>query len=156
MTNTEKKEILLEYRNAVRAVREAEDEYRQLQLSVMLPRSPTYDGMVSGGGGHSDQSSFMAMLQQIEDSEILPKQRRLIELRQKVAKAIEALPTHQERLIMRMRYMRFAQTELERKHNLPGTRLLTWDEIAARCNYSRQGATKIHGIALAHLVIAKE
>lgn len=150
MTNQEKKQFLLSYRDAVRAAREAEEELAQLQLSLYLPRSPALDG-IGIGGGEIDLSVYKAQVQEIAEREVYPKLLHKIQIRQRIVYCINQLPSTSEVLVMRTRYLHLVQTRSEQQLNREGTRLLNWDEVAELCNYSRRHTLKIHGTALQHL-----
>lgn len=155
MTNAEKKAFLLSYRDAVRAAREAEEEFAQLELSLLLPRSPVLGGVGGGSSDLVDLSTYRAQLQEIAERDVLPKHRRKLQVRQAVLAAIEALPTEREQLVMRTRYLHLVQSRSEKALGREGTRILSWDEVAQLCSYSRTGVLKIHGAALAHLVVQR-
>ena len=154
MTNAEKKAFLLSYRDAVRAAREAEEEFAQLELSLLLPRSPAFDSIGGGnGGGLVDLSAYRAQLQEVAERDVLPKRARKLAVRRAVLTAIESLPTEREQLVMRTRYLHLRQSPAERALNREGTLLPSWDMVAELCSYSRRAVLSIHGVALAHLDI---
>lgn len=150
--NEDKKSFLLSYRAALLDERAALEEYERMQLALLLPQSPRLGG-IGGGGGLADQSHYLAMLQEYAEHDVIPKTRRKLETKIRIVRAIDRLASANERMVLRARYLRLQQTGYEREHQLEGTRLMTWDEVAEVCGYSRPAVTKMHGSALLHLII---
>lgn len=152
MDNWQKKEFLLMYHHAVKAEREAREEYEQLQLDGILLRSPSFD-KDSGGGGATvkDLGDHLARIERLMDRDLIPKIRWRLEVHGMITAAIDDLPKENQRLVLRARYLLFVQTDYERKHGLGGTQLRTWRQVGDYCGYSRDSVLKIQRAALRHL-----
>lgn len=154
--NEIKKQYMMMYQEAAEAAAVAEEEYEQLRLSVLLPKSSPLDGPGRKKERTTDQSAYHAMLEEVYRKDVVPKQIRKMEIRKQIVNSIEELPTERERAIMRTRYLILAQTKEQRRLKKEGTRVRTWREVADLRGYSLQGATKIHGIALSHLHVPQD
>ena len=146
ISNGMKRNFLLMSGKAMKEDREAMEEYEQLRMGGILPKSPTPNE--NGSGSRVDYSAYFARLETMITKDLMPKKMRRMKIRQSVLNSIEKLDDERERLIMRTRYLHLIQTEYEKKHDLEGTEVMTWKQVADYCGYSKQGARKIHTTAL--------
>lgn len=149
--NSTKRKYLLMYGKAVREEREAREEYEQLRLGGLLPKSPSLNE--NNTGSRTDHSAYFARLEIMIEKDLKPKQLKKLRIRESIIDCIEKLPTEQERTVMRARYLHLIQTEYEKKIGLEGTKYMTWKQVADYCGYSKQGVKKIHGTALRNVTV---
>jgi DNA-directed RNA polymerase specialized sigma24 family protein len=148
--NELKKAWLMRYLHAKRRKNEADDELDQ--ICTPGSRAIIYSDMPHGSPDLTGLESI-AIRAELQLDELRKATTVCMDTRDEVRKAIDALPSETEQLVMYYRYMCFQQSQYEREHRREGTRQLSWDEIAERMDYSYGRVTHIHGDALNHLQI---
>lgn len=106
------------------------DYWRELSVSISQGK---FDGMPHGKGQAPD-AAFVACIERIDEAEkdVAGKVAKLIDKREEIGRQIGLLPSREEQLVLRSRY-------------IDG---YTWDEIAAILNVSTRTVQRIHGSAL--------
>lgn len=132
--NELKKAFLKRYQECLKIEKSIEDEIRELRASVMIP-TQAMDGMPHGTG-KSDLSSYAARVEEMF-SRLGREMDHRFEVRREIIRAIEALPTEAERMVLRFRYING----------------WAWERVAVESNYDYRYVLKIHGKALIHLQI---
>lgn len=130
--NEKKKQYLLQYRDALRAEKQIEEEITQLRLDTMMP-AVVNDGMPHGSGGCGDLSGYAAAMDRLMD-DLKEQLEKRIAIRREITQKIEKMPNETEKMVLRYRYIH----------------LLKWEEIAVKMCYSWKGIHKVHGRALQH------
>lgn len=130
--NEKKKQYLLQYRDALRAEKQIEEEITQLRLDTMMP-AVVNDGMPHGSGGCGDLSGYAAQVDELLQ-DLKEQMEKRIQIRREITQKIEKMPNETEKMVLRYRYIH----------------LLKWEEIAVKMCYSWKGIHKVHGRALQH------
>lgn len=139
--NEKKKQYLLQYRDALRAEKQIEEEITQLRLDTMMP-AVVNDGMPHGSGGCGDLSGYAAAMDRLMD-DLKEQLEKRIAIRRKITERIEAMSDETEKLILRYRYIHLNQDG----------KLMCWKEVAVKMHYTYRNITKLHGRALEHFKI---
>ena len=121
--NEKKKQYLLQYRDALRAEKQIEEEITQLRLDTMMP-AVVNDGMPHGSGGCGDLSGYAAAMDRLMD-DLKEQLEKRIAIRREITERIEAMSDETEKLVLRYRYI----------HLHPDGRPLKWEEIAVKTSY---------------------
>lgn len=129
--NEKKKQYLLQYRDALRAEKQIEEEITQLRLDTMMP-AVVNDGMPHGSG-IGDLSGYAAQVDELLQ-DLKEQMEKRIQIRREITQKIEKMPNETEKMVLRYRYIH----------------LLKWEEIAVKMCYSWKGIHKVHGRALQH------
>ena len=134
MTNAEKKAVLLEYQAIERRIKRLQSEKRGW-LEKATAVSPNLSDMPKGGGADKIQNAVcrIADIEQKINREI----DRQIDLRERIEAAICAIPDGRLRDLMRYRY-------------IDG---MTWEQIAVEMHYSYVHICRMHGQALAQIML---
>lgn len=133
--NEKKKQYLLQYRDALRAEKQIEEEIAQLRLDTMMP-AVVNDGMPHGSGGCGDLSGYAAAMDRLMD-DLKEQLEKRIAIRREITERIEAMSDETEKLILRYRYVH----------------LLSWEEVAVKTCYTYHHVLKMHGKALNHFKV---
>ncbi|MCH3955333.1 MAG: DUF1492 domain-containing protein [Eubacterium sp.] len=106
------------------------DYWRELSVSISQGK---FDGMPHGSAQTPD-AAFVACIERIDEAErdVAGKVAKLIDKREEIGRQISLLPSREEQIVLRSRY-------------IDG---YTWDEIAAILNVSTRTVQRIHGSAL--------
>lgn len=128
--NEKKKEFLLSYRYARRAVGRLEEQLRELRLNKMGPSAINTDGMPHGAD-ISDLSDYAAKLDEIEQEIVAARYDRICAF-QRVQRQIELMDNEQERELLTYRYLRG----------------MKWEAVAVKMGYSWKQTHRIHSKAL--------
>ena len=127
--NEEKKEYLRSYQGLLKNIKLLQIEIEELRLSKMNP-SIVYDDMPHPNN-NTDLSTYAAVLD--------CKERQLADVKEQattryneITTKIESMSDATERSLLTLKYLR----------------LLTFDEVAEKLDYSRRNITHIHGKAL--------
>lgn len=134
MTNAEKKAILLEYQAIERRINRLLDEKRGW-MEKATAVNPVLSDMPKGGGTDKIQNA-VCRIADIE-ADIDRQIDRQIDLRARIETAICAIPDGRLRDLMRYRY-------------IDG---LTWEQIAVEMHYSYVHICRMHGQALAVIML---
>ena len=134
MTNAEKKAILLEYQAIERRINRLLDEKRGW-MEKATAVNPVLSDMPKGGGADKIQNA-VCRIADIE-ADINREIDRQIDLRERIETAICAIPDGRLRDLMRYRY-------------IDG---LTWEQIAVEMHYSYVHICRMHGQALAVIML---
>lgn len=129
--NEKKKQYLMQYRDALRAEKQIEEEITQLRLDTMMP-AVVNDGMPHGSG-IGDLSGYAAQVDELLQ-DLKEQMEKRIQIRREITQKIEKMPNETEKMVLRYRYIH----------------LLKWEEIAVKMCYSWKGIHKVHGRALQH------
>lgn len=134
--NEEKKQFLWGYRDSLRRIERIKAEMEELRAMKT--------SMASGGGAgrkgyKNDLSGRMAKLDSLEEDKE-KELHRMMQVYERVEKAINSLEDTQERDVLFYRYIKG----------------LDWQKIARKMAYSERWVYMVHGKALAHLKIPKE
>ena len=134
MTNAEKKAVLLEYQAIERRIKRLQSE-KQGWLEKATAVSPNLSDMPKSGGTDKIQNAVcrIADIEQKINREI----DRQIDLRERIEAAICAIPDGRLRDLMRYRY-------------IDG---MTWEQIAVEMHYSYVHICRMHGQALAQIML---
>lgn len=129
--NEKKKQYLLQYRDALRAEKQIEEEITQLRLDTMMP-AVVNDGMPHGSGGCGDLSGYAAAMDRLMDD--LKKQlEKRIAIRREITERIEAMTDETEKLVLKLRYIH----------------CMTWEKIKKYMDIqSLRQVFRVHGHAL--------
>lgn len=147
--NERKRAYLMRYLYAKQHKNECDEELTQ--LCTVSARAIEYTDMPRGSATpHGLETIAEAAERQLD--ELRKATRNCTKIRDEVRGVIKQLP-ETESCVMFYRYTCYKQTAYERKNRLEGTVQMTWKEIAERMHYSEQNVWRIHGLALAHLVI---
>lgn len=134
MTNAEKKAILLEYPALDRRIKRLQAE-KQGWMEKATAVTPVLSDMPKGGGADKIQNA-VCRIADIE-ADINREIDRQIDLRERIETAICAIPDGRLRDLMRYRY-------------IDG---LTWEQIAVEMHYSYVHICRMHGQALAVIML---
>ena len=134
VTNAEKKAILLEYQAIERRINRLLDEKRGW-MEKATAVNPVLSDMPKGGGTDKIQNA-VCRIADIE-ADINREIDRQIDLRERIETAICAIPDGRLRDLMRYRY-------------IDG---LTWEQIAVEMHYSYVHICRMHGQALAVIML---
>lgn len=129
MTNQDKKRWLARYQEINKDIDQLLLE--QSQLKDLVTRvTPNLSGMPRGGGGDSRQAAIAKIVDL--ERQIDQKIDALADLRQGIARVVEAMPNGNYRRLLNLRY-------------IAGKR---WEEIALIMGYDYSWVIKMHGRAL--------
>lgn len=134
VTNAEKKAVLLEYQAIERRIKRLQSE-KQGWLEKATAVSPNLSDMPKGGGTDKIQNA-VCLIADIE-ADINREIDRQIDLRERIEAAICAIPDGRLRDLMQYRY-------------IDG---FTWEQIAVTMNYSYVHICRMHGQALAVIML---
>ena len=134
VTNAEKKAILLKYQAIERRINRLLDEKRGW-MEKATAVNPVLSDMPKGGGADKIQNA-VCRIADIE-ADINREIDRQIDLRERIETAICAIPDGRLRDLMRYRY-------------IDG---LTWEQIAVEMHYSYVHICRMHGQALAVIML---
>ena len=142
MTSKEKKRILLRYGEIDRYIDELESELAYWRSRV-TSTSPVISDMPKGGSADGTKleksvEKIIKLEKQIDD-EI----NKLVNLRNTILSAIQALPDEREQKVLRLAYIG--------KAGAGGYKRLKLWQISREMNYSYDRIRHIHGMALLHL-----
>lgn len=134
MTNAEKKAVLLEYQAIERRIKRLQSE-KQGWLEKATAVSPNLSDMPKGGGTDKIQNAVcrIADIEQKINRDI----DRQIDLRERIEAAVCAISDGRLRDLMRYRY-------------IDG---MTWEQIAVEMHYSYVHICRMHGQALAQIML---
>ena len=132
--NEIKKEYLKGYERAVRQMQRHEERIRELRLE-RLPSGINMDGMPHAHNG-SDLSSYAALLDQ-EEGRYMQARYKRAQLCKEITDKIEAMTNEDEKDVLMYRYIR----------------LMKWEDICVKMNFSWQWIHKIHAKALRNFEI---
>lgn len=135
--NEKKKQYLLQYRDALRAEKQIEEEITQLRLDTMMP-AVVNDGMPHGSGGCGDLSGYAAAMDRLMD-DLKGQLEKRIAIRREITERIETMQNETEKLVLKLRYIHLSK----------------WTEIADRMCISERHAKRLHGNALIHFKIIR-
>ena len=118
------------------------DELTQLRSMLGSVSGPSYDKI--GGGTtkwNGDTAEYNLVIKCVDlESQIEQEIVQMIALMQSIHTAIEAVRNPDERLVLRCRYILS----------------LSWDDTAARMNYSPTQVRRLHGSALRSVIVPNE
>lgn len=134
VTNAEKKAILLKYQAIERRIKRLQAE-KQGWMEKATAVTPVLSDMPKGGGADKIQNA-VCRIADIE-ADINREIDRQIDLRERIETAICAIPDGRLRDLMRYRY-------------IDG---LTWEQIAVEMHYSYVHICRMHGQALAVIML---
>lgn len=132
--NEQKKEYLRGYERAVRQMQRHEEQIRELRLNF-LPSGMNMDGMPHAHN-NNDLSSYAALLDQEEQAYIKARSQRIQKCKE-ITDKIERMVNEDEKDVLMYRYIR----------------LMKWEDIAVKMNYSWQHIHRIHASALKNFEI---
>ena len=135
--NEKKMEYLSGYRDHVRRVRRIESELAEL-LEMRTSTSTNNNGMPRGTN-QTDLSGYAAELDDLERS-LREERVERVESYKDIVNRIRHLQSENEKDVLFYRYIKG----------------LEWWEIAEKMSYSERWVHKIHGKALAHLLLPEE
>ena len=135
--NEKKKSYLHSYIRSVRRVNRIQEEIPEIR-AMRMGISMNNDGMPHGGG-QSDLSNYVAMLDEMELDLERERYRRIC-LYQEIRERIDKIKEDNERDVLFYRYIKG----------------LDWWEIAEKMNYSERQIHRVHGRALAHFTLPKD
>lgn len=101
-------------------------------------KSPAITDMPRGSGG-GDLSRYIIKAETLMER-IESRREKQLQIMSEISDTIDGLEDAEERLILRYRYL-----------VLDHGRLMTWEQIARICHYSRRSVLRIHERALEHL-----
>lgn len=127
--NEEKKEYLKGYERAVRQMERRELKIREMRANKISP-SVIMDGLPHASK-NSDLSGYAALLDQEERRYFKARYKR-IQICKEITDKIEQMESEDEKDVLMYRYIR----------------LMKWEDIAVKMNYSWQHLHKIHARAL--------
>lgn len=136
--NAAKKEYLNGYRQHVQRINRVESEIEEIRIMRSNPAAIDNDGMPHGSS-QNDLSDYMAALDEMERA--LHKERiERINAYKDIAHRIKSLQSEKEKDVMFYRYIKG----------------MAWHEIAERMDVSERWVLKLHGKALAHIIIPEK
>lgn len=127
--NEKKKEYLKSYEKAVRQVQRSEHIIMEIRLNKICP-SVVVDDMPHAAS-QNDLSGYAALLDQ-EERKYMKYRYRRVKLCKEIKDKIERLVNEDEKDILTYRYIK----------------LMKWEDICVRMEYSWQHIHRIHGKAL--------
>ena len=136
--NEKKKQYLLQYRDALRAEKQIEEEITQLRLDTMMP-AVVNDGMPHGSGGCGDLSGYAARVDALQ-ADLKEQKEKRFAIQREILRAIEKMPNEAEKVVLKYRYI----------HLEDGYRLMSWEKIAVKIGYEYRNTLYLHGKALSH------
>ena len=133
MTNQEKKDYLIRYRDNEREIRRLQNEIQRWKDSAYIT-SVKYTG---AGGGTDGQDKLQVNVERLVrlQNRLTAQMRARIQLRDEIEDAIESVPDDRLQLLLRYRYIEG----------------LTFERIAVELNYSWRQTVRMHGRALSEL-----
>ncbi|WP_195376736.1 sigma factor-like helix-turn-helix DNA-binding protein [Anaerotruncus rubiinfantis] len=136
MTNQEKKDYLIRYRDNEREIRRLQNEIQRWKDSAYIT-SVKYTG---AGGGTDGQDKLQVNVERLVrlQNRLTAQMRARIQLRDEIEDAIESVPDDRLQLLLRYRYIEG----------------LTFERIAVELNYSWRQICNLHGKALNEVKIA--
>ena len=133
------KEYLLRYKDAYREAQDIELKITQLRLKYALPSAIEYSDMPKARNVEHDLSDYMAKVEELTDY-LVQKYCKCVGIEGDILKRLDRMEDTLERQVLRYRYTYVTDRG----------RLMSWDEVAERMNYSVMNVTRIHGRALQH------
>ena len=127
------KEYLLRYRAVKREIEDLDQRMAQLRLKYAAPTAIDYSAMPKAHDSNHDLSDYIAKMDEMTEY-MISKYTRLRGIEVDIYIRVDRMQDQTEREILRYRY-------------IDG---LSWEEIAAKLNYSKRNVTRIHGRALQH------
>lgn len=155
MTSEDKKHYLLQYRNAVRRQREAEDEIDQLRIGAMFPSIKQVDDMPHAQGGDHDLSDYAAQVDELFIRYKAELGRKWM-IRKYISESINAIGNEGLSLLLHYRYLHLMQTTIESSKHYEGSELMQFEAIALDMGYSYDRVKHMHGEALERIEIPPE
>ena len=136
MTNQEKKDYLIRYRDNEREIRRLQNEIQRWKDSAYIT-SVKYTG---AGGGTDGQDKLQVNVERLVrlQNRLTAQMRARIQLRDEIEDAIESVPDDRLQLLLRYRYIEG----------------WTFEQIAVELNYSWRQICNLHGKALNEVKIA--
>lgn len=128
------KEYLNRYQQAVRQMERSELRIKEIRLNKICP-TVKLDGMPRASG-HSDLSSYAAFLDEAEQEYIRYRYYR-VKLCKEIMDNIELLASEDEKDVLTFRYIK----------------LMKWEEICDKMNFSWRQVHYLHNKALEHFEI---
>lgn len=125
----EKKEYLKSYEKAVRQMERSEEKIREMRLGPIIPATSN-DGMPHAHNP-TDLSGYAALLEDAEERYMEDRYQRL-RVCKDITDKIERMDNEDEKDVLMYRYIR----------------LMKWESIAVKMQYSWQHIHKIHAKAL--------
>lgn len=132
--NEKKKEYLKSYEKAVRQVQRSEHIIMEIRLNKICP-SVVVDDMPHAAS-QNDLSGYAALLDQ-EERKYMKFRYRRVKLCKEIKDKIERLVNEDEKDILTYRYIK----------------LMKWEDICVRMNFSWRRVHYIHSNALEHFII---
>lgn len=130
MTEIEgKKEYLKSYERAVRQMERSEEKIREMRLGQVIPATNN-DGMPHAHNA-ADLSGYAALLDEAESQYMADRYQRL-KICKEITDRIERMDNEDEKDVLTYRYIR----------------LMKWESIAVKMNYSWKQVHRIHSSAL--------
>ena len=134
--NEQVKKWLWRYREAKKDLHRLEEELQELTESQESTGAIEYTDMPKGGGNQSDLSNYMVEREKIWKKIHKARYRRIM-IFQEIKNVIERLPSADEREVMSYRYLR----------------LMTWEQICVKTEYSWKQVHRYHSKALNNVEI---
>lgn len=130
MTNQEKKDYLIRYRDNEREIRRLQNEIQRWKDSAYIT-SVKYTG---AGGGADGQDKLQVNVERLVrlQNRLTAQMRARIQLRDEIEDAIESVPDDRLQLLLRYRYIEG----------------WTFEQIAVEMHYAFRHITRMHGQAL--------
>lgn len=125
----EKKEYLKSYEKAVRQMERSEEKIREMRLGQIVP-AINNDGMPHAHNA-TDLSGYAALLDEAESQYMADRYQRL-KICKEITDKIECMDNEDEKDVLTYRYIR----------------LMKWESIAVKMNYSWKQVHRIHSSAL--------
>lgn len=125
------KEYLWRVRDALRELKQIEQEYEQAKADVLHLRGISYDGDRVSGGKIGDLSDAIAALEGYAER-INEKWDELIKLREEAKGLIDVMKDGRYREVLTLRYLNGQ----------------SWEQVAVNMGYTYRGVTGLHGKAL--------
>ena len=135
--NEKKKQYLLQYRDALRAEKQIEEESTRLRLDTMMP-AVVNDGMPHGSG-IGDLSGYAAAMDRLMN-DLKEQLEKRITIRREITQKIEKMPNETEKMVLRYRYIHLDDNQ----------RCMSWEKIAVKMGYEYRNILYLHGKALKH------
>lgn len=155
MTSEDKKHYLLQYRNSVRRIREADEELEQLRLSTMYPSMPELDDMPHTHGASYDLSDYA-----VKVDELLARYKdeldRKLMIRSLIYDSAEGMGNEGLCLLIKYRYLHLIQTDDERRNQKDGSQLMSFEAIAVSMSYTYDYIIHMHATALDRIILPPE
>lgn len=132
----EKKEYLKSYERAVRQMERGEEKIREMRLGQIIP-AINNDGMPHAHNA-TDLSGYAALLDEAESQYMVDRYQRL-KICKEITDKIECMDNEDEKDVLTYRYIR----------------LMKWESIAVKMNYSWKWVHKLHAQALKNFKMEK-